>query len=143
VGLYIALIYFAAMFSSQWGAVLVKRWGPIRTSQVALLFPAVEMLMIAATSVPVAALGALLIGVGYGPITPASSEILARTTPPHRYALVFSVKQTGVPAGGALAGLMVPGVLAWAGPVWALAQIAALCLLGALLAETLRGELDA
>ena len=143
VGLYIALIYLAAMFSSQWGAVLIKRWGPIRTSQVALLITAVGMLLIAATSVPAAALGALLIGVGYGPITPASSAILARTTPPERYALVFSVKQTGVPAGGALAGLMVPGVLNAAGPVWAMAQIAALCVLSALLAAWLRRALDA
>ncbi len=143
VGLYIALVYFAAMFSSQWGAMLVRRWGPIRTSQVALLLSAAGVLLLAVPSVPVAALGALLVGVGYGPITPASSDILARTTPPERYALVFSVKQTGVPAGGALAGLMVPGVLNAAGPPWALAQIAALCLLGALLAAALRRELDA
>lgn len=143
VGLYIALIYLAAMFSSQWGAVLVKRWGPIRTSQVSLLITALGMLLIATDSVAAAALGALLVGTGYGPITPASSEILARTTPPERYALVFSVKQTGVPAGGALAGLIVPGMLGFAGPVWAMAQIAILCVLGALLAEALRGELDA
>ena len=143
VGLYIALIYLAAMFSSQWGAVLIKRWGPIRTSQAALLITAVGMLLIAVPSVPAAALGAILVGVGYGPITPASSEILARTTPPERYALVFSVKQTGVPAGGAIAGLLVPSVLIAAGPVWALAQIALLCVLGALLAEVLRHELDA
>jgi MFS family permease len=143
VGLYIALIYLAAMFSSQWGAVLIRRWGPIRTSQVALLITATGTLLIVVPSIAVAVLGALLIGVGYGPITPASSEILARTTAPERYALIFSVKQTGVPVGGALAGLIVPGMLVHAGPVWALAQIAALCALGALLAIVLRGELDA
>jgi MFS family permease len=137
------LIYLAAMASSQWGAVLIKRWGPIRTSQVALLITALGILLIAVASVPVAALGALLVGVGYGPITPASSHLLSRTTPPHRMSLVFSVKQTGVPAGGAIAGLLVPGVLVAAGPVWALAQIALLCVLGALLAEVLRRELDA
>ncbi len=143
VGLYIALVYCAAMFSSQWGAMLCKRWGPIRTSQAALLAAAAGVLLLAVPSLPVAALGALLVGIGYGPITPASSDILARTTPPERYALVFSVKQTGVPAGGALAGLMVPGVLNAAGPAWALAQMALLCLLAAALAARLRGELDA
>jgi MFS family permease len=142
VGIYIALVYLAAMVSSQWGAALVKRWGPIRSSQVCLAFAALGLMLVALPHTGAAGLGALLIGAGYGPITPASSEILARTTPPERYALVFSIKQTGVPVGGALAGLLVPSVLGLAGPVWALALIAALCVLGALLAQALRGELD-
>ena len=142
VGLFVALVYFAAMLSSQWGAALVRRWGPIRTSQIALAISALGLMLVAVPHVAVASVGALLIGAGYGPITPASSEILARSTPPERYALVFSVKQTGVPIGGALAGLLVPTVLGLAGPVGALALIGALCVLGALLAEVLRGELD-
>lgn len=142
VGLFVALVYVAAMLSSQWGAALVRRWGPIRTSQIALAISALGLMLVAVPHVAVASVGALLIGAGYGPITPASSEILARTTPPERYALVFSVKQTGVPIGGALAGLLVPTVLGLVGPVGALALIAALCVLGALLAEVLRGELD-
>ena len=32
VGLYVAAVYLVAMLSSQLGAALVKRWGPIRTS---------------------------------------------------------------------------------------------------------------
>jgi len=35
----------------------------------------------------------LVPGLGYGPITPASSHMLARSTDPHRIALTFSVKQ--------------------------------------------------
>jgi len=91
---------------------------------------------------PVALCGALLLGMGYGPVTPASSEMLARTTPPERYALVFSVKQTGVPLGGALAGLLVPTVLSLAGTKGALGQIALLCVAGVALAELLRRDLD-
>src|SRR5438477_401821 len=53
-------------------------------------------------------LAPLTIGFGYGPITPASSHILARTAPPSRMALTFSIKQTGVPAGAALAGAALP-----------------------------------
>jgi nitrate/nitrite transporter NarK len=68
--------------------------------------------------------------------------VLARTTPPHRYALVFSIKQTGVPAGGALAGALVPVVLAVAGVAWSQTQIAVLCLVGIALAQMLRTELD-
>ena len=56
------------------------------------------------------ALAPLVIGLGYGPITPASSHVLARTAPPSRMALTFSIKQTGVPAGAALAGALLPAL---------------------------------
>jgi len=143
VGVYVAIVYFAAMASSQWGATLVRRWGPIRTSQAALLCCAVGLLLVAMAQPMPALIGALLLGVGYGPITPASSEMLARSTSRERYALVFSVKQTGVPLGGALAGLMVPLTLEAIGARWALAQVAALCMAGIVLAALLRERLDA
>ena len=56
--------------------------------------------------------------------------------------MVFSVKQTGVPVGGVIAGLAVPGLTEAAGPAWALLAIAALCLAGAASGEWLRGALD-
>ncbi len=143
IGIYVAVVYFAAMLSSQWGATLVRRWGPIRTSQAALLASAAGVLLVA-TAQPVAgAVGALLIGLGYGPITPASSEMLARATSPQRYALVFSVKQSGVPLGGVIAALLVPPVLEASSAAWALACIAALCLVALALAAPLRWRLDA
>lgn len=142
VGLYIATVYLAAMVSSQWGAALVERWGPIRTSQVSLGFTAVGVLMVAVPQPMAALLGAVFIGLGYGPITPASSQMLARTTSPERFALVFSLKQTGVPIGGALAGLLVPIGLALGGTAVSLGQIAVLCLVSAALAEALRRTLD-
>ncbi|WP_418320706.1 MFS transporter [Piscinibacter sakaiensis] len=142
VGFYVALVYGAAAVSSQFGAALVRRLGPIRTSQIALLLSALGLLLVAVPSLAAAVAGALLIGLGYGPITPASSDMLARTTPPERTALIFSIKQTGVPAGGALAGLMVPGVLVAFGSTIALAQMALLCLAGIALAQWLRAGLD-
>jgi MFS family permease len=61
-------------------------------------------------------LSALCIGVGYGPITPASSHVLIRTAKPSDLALTFSIKQTGVPAGAAVAGAILPGVArCWVG----------------------------
>ena len=143
VGLYVAAVYGAAMFSSQFGAALVKRWGPIRTSQTALLLGAVGLMLVAVPQLGVAFVGALLIGAGYGPITPASSEILARTTPPERYAIVFSIKQTGVPVGGVIAGLLVPSAIGVAGPVFALALVALICVVGTGLGEVVRRQLDA
>jgi MFS family permease len=142
IGLYVAAVYGVAMLSSQFGAALVKRWGPIRTSQVALVLAAAGVALLGVPHLGAALAGAMLLGAGYGPITPASSEILARTTPPERYAMVFSIKQTGVPVGGVVAGLAVPGLTNAAGPAWALLAIAALCLAGAASGEWLRASLD-
>jgi MFS family permease len=143
VGLYVAAVYLAAMLSSQFGAALVRRWGPIRTSQVALALCAAGVALVGVPSLGVALAGALLLGAGYGPITPASSEILARTTPPDRYAMVFSIKQTGVPVGGVVAGLAVPALTESASASWSLIAIAMLCILGAASGAWLRGALDA
>ena len=142
LGLYIAALYITAMLSSQLGVALVKRWGPIRTSQVALVLCAAGVALLGVPHLAAALAGALLLGAGYGPVTPASSEILARTTPPERYAMVFSVKQTGVPVGGVVAGLVVPGLTEAAGPAWALLAITALCLVAAASGEWLRAALD-
>ncbi len=143
VGVYIAVVYGAAMVSSQWGAALVRRLGPIRTSGLALALCALGLLLVAVPNTACAFVGAILLGAGYGPITPASSEMLARTTPVARLSLVFSVKQTGVPLGGVIAGLVVPAVLTVSNAAWAMVAIAALCVLGLGLGELLRGVLDA
>ena len=84
IGVYVAIVYFAAMLSSQWGAALVRRWGPIRTSQCSLVLAAIGSMLTGSGDVRIATAGAVLLGLGYGPVTPASSDMLARTTPPER-----------------------------------------------------------
>jgi MFS family permease len=143
VGIYIAVLYLSAALSSQFFAALVKRWGPIRSSQVALALCAMGIALVGVPNLGVAFAGAVLLGAGYGPITPASSEVLIRTTPAHRVSFVFSVKQTGVPLGGVIAGLLVPFVLEAAGVAWALAHVGAGCVLSLALAQKIRTRLDA
>jgi len=82
VGFYVAAVYVAAMFSSVLGGTFVKRWGAIRLSQISLGLNAIGLVLCAIPSVVTMALGAFLIGVGYGPVTPASSHLLVKTTPP-------------------------------------------------------------
>ena len=88
------------------------------------------------------AIAQLVIGWGYGPITPASSEVLARTAPPSRMALTFSIKQTGVPAGAALGGAILPAIALMLGWQTALIATALLGIAVAALAQRVRGELD-
>ena len=112
-------------------------------SQVGLVLCALGLALCAVNSVPVIALGAVFIGMGYGPVTPASSHLLALSTPAHRMSLVFSLKQTGVPLGGVLAGAVIPGVLLVTGWQSALLLVALLCVLCAAVSQPLRAELDA
>ena len=142
-GLYVALVYAGAMAASLAAGAAVARFGAIRVSQTGLLLCAAGLGLCAVPSLPAIALGALLIGLGYGPITPASSHLLALTTPAHRLSLVFSVKQTGVPLGGVLAGAGVPGLLLLVDWQGALLVASAANLLCAFAAQPLRQELDA
>ena len=143
IGLYVALAYLASILASLASGAAVGRWGSIRVSQGCLVLCASGLALCALPSVPAIACGAVLVGFGYGPITPASSHLLARTTPPHRMAVVFSIKQTGVPLGGALAGAIVPSLQLLAGWQPALLTVAAVCLACALVAQTLRAGFDA
>jgi MFS family permease len=140
---YIAIAYLGAMAASLASGAVVARLGSIRVSQLSLLVCAAGLGLSAIPSVPALLAGAVLVGLGYGPITPASSHLLARTTPPHRMSLVFSVKQTGVPLGGALAGAIVPGLQLLLGWQEALVAVAAACVLCAVLSQTLRRAFDA
>ncbi len=142
VGFYVSITYAGAMFASLTSGTTVSRFGPIRVSQLGLFICAVGLCLCASAWLPMVALGALLIGLGYGPITPASSQILARTTPPEQMGLVFSIKQTGVPVGAMMAGAIVPSLMLAINWQWSMVMVALACVISALLAQPLRKESD-
>jgi MFS family permease len=142
VGIYVALTYLGAMISSLTSGTSVTRFGPIRVSQLGLILCAMGLCLCAVPWLPATGLGAVLIGLGYGPITPASSQILTRTTPAHQMSLVFSIKQTGVPLGSMLAGAIVPSLMLGIGWQLSLISVALVCLISAILSQPLRHEMD-
>jgi MFS family permease len=142
VGAFVALIYLGAMMSSLASGDLVGRFGAIRVSQVGLMLCAAGLALTAAGVVPLMVASALLIGAGYGPGTPASSQILARTTPSHLMGFMFSLKQTGVPLGGALAGALVPAFVVLWGWRGAAIAVSVACVLMAFLAQATRAGFD-
>lgn len=108
VGYFVTVVYVGSMLGTVTAGGWVARFGPIRVSQVGLILCLVGLSTAASGLLPLVLLGALILGLGYGPATPASSVILARTAPPGMLALTFSIKQTGVPLGTAIAGAAVP-----------------------------------
>lgn len=142
VGLFVGIVYATASLSSLVSGDMVRRWGAIRISQVSLLLCALGLAAAATGTPAMILLAAMLIGLGYGPVTPASSHILVRTTPRHSMGLTFSLKQTGVPLGGMLAGLVLPPLIGGLGWQMAALVVAGLCVAAAIVTQTIREQLD-
>lgn len=142
VGLYTATLYLFAVGSSVLGGGLVRRFGALRTCQVALALTGCG-LAFADLGLAGILVSATAVGLAYGPPTPASSHLLIRVTPAHLRSLVFSLKQTGVPLGGALTGAAAPFLLLRIGLDATILAFAAFCLLIAVALQPWRGELDA
>jgi MFS family permease len=142
VGYYIAATYLGSMLGSAAAGGWVARFGPIRVSQAGLVLAFVGLAMAASAWPPLVMAGGFVVGLGYGPTTPASSAILVRAAPPSSFSLVFSIKQTGVPAGGALAGALVPALILAAGWQWGAVAIGASCLALAIAIGATRARYD-
>jgi len=110
IGYFSSLSTLASMLFLMIGGPFLARIGPLRLLQGGLLLTGLATLLVTTAVWPVVLLAALLSGMGYGPIPPATSDILARHTPPERRGLAFSLKQAGVPIGQAIGALIVPVV---------------------------------
>jgi len=121
VGLVTALIYASSVPAALFSGRIIAQFGAIRVSQLCLLFSSSGMAMMATGNPWIIALGALIIGIGYGAVTPASSTVLVEKVPGGMRSLIFSIKQTGVPIGGAVAGALVPFLIVSTG--WQMAAI--------------------
>jgi MFS family permease len=108
VGIFVSLIYLGACLSSLASGFVIDRYGPIFVSAVCLAFCSSGLFIITSGYFSMMVMGAIVIGLGYGPVTPASSFLLVKTTPSKIISTIFSIKQTGVPIGGAIAGIFVP-----------------------------------
>ena len=148
IGVFVGIIYVGSMAGSLAAGGFVERFGAIRVSQTCVLLCAASLAAVCAGAAPpsslvvLLALAPLALGLGYGPITPASSHVLVRTAPPSRMALTFSIKQTGVPAGAAVAGALLPGLALAQGWRATYLAIAALGIVIVIAAEPTRAQLD-
>jgi len=113
VGQWVGFSYMIAMFAGLASGTLVGRHGPVRVLQVAVVFVALGLVVGAGPHVVLLLACGALLGAAHGLVNPATSALLAATAPPRIRSMIFSIKQTGVPVGGALAGLLVPVLLLW------------------------------
>jgi MFS family permease len=137
-----SLTSFGTVLFLLFGGPLLVRFGPVRTLQLGSACAVAAMLVAATGWWPALIAAALLLGLAYGPTPPAGSRILAATAPPQHRTLIFSIKQAGAPAGGALAGLIIaPFAVRYGWPAALLLAIVA-CLLSAAAIAPLRRMMD-
>ncbi|MGE0768692.1 MAG: MFS transporter [Hyphomicrobiaceae bacterium] len=124
------------------GGPLLERHGPLRTLQLGLVLIALGLACLVQPVVWVGLVGALLVGLGAAPNTPAGSQILQRTAPAGHRTLIFSIKQAGVPLGGAFAGLLVAPLLGVFGFIGAILAVISAVIFCAVLVQVFRRPLD-
>ncbi len=138
-GFYVGLVYVGAIASSSFTASLITRCGPLRTSFVCVIAGGVGLALFALSNVIAALVATVLVGLAYGPLTPASSHVLARYRTQGGMNFLVSVRQTSVPIGGVLAGLVAPPLVMGHGWATACALIGlATAASGALLGAALK-----
>ena len=137
-----AISAFGTMLFLAGGSPLLVRFGPVRLLQMGTILAALALGLALTGWWPAMLAAALLIGVGYGPSPPAGSDILQRHSPVGQRALIFSIKQSAVPLGGAFVGLLVPPLAVLYG--WRLGLTAAAVIAAAttLLVQPFREALD-
>lgn len=141
LGVYIGMTAMTSLIVQTGCGSIIVRFGALRMSQFALVMMALGLAFGAPGLIALFALSAVTIG-GSAFSTPASSHLLGRYSPPKHAPLVFSIKQTAVPAGLLLAGILGPLLTELFDWHSTLVIIAASCVVYALMLEPLRREFD-
>ncbi len=137
IGIYFALTAAASLVAQLGCGSFIVRHGAMRMSQLSLVMVAAGTAL-AALGTPLAlVLSAIICGGGGAVSTPASSHLLSRVSSPQYLPLVFSIKQTAVPAGLLLAGALGPLLTEWKDWRFTMLLSAAACIVFALMLQPL------
>jgi len=142
VGIFTAIIYVVAAILALFAAGPIVRLGAVRVCQFALLMAAIGLAFNALALVAATVIAVIFIGAAQGPINPASAHVLAQRVPREWFGIVFSIKQTGVPIGFALAGVIFPFLMGHFGWRGASLVAAAMAVVAILIVELLRSRID-
>lgn len=137
VGVYFGLTAAASLVAQLGCGSFIVRYGAMRMSQISTVMVAVGTAMAALGTPLMLILSAIICGSGGAISTPASSHLLARVSPPRYMPLVFSIKQTAVPAGLLLAGAFGPLLTEWKDWRFTMLLSAAACMVFAVMLQPL------
>src|SRR6185436_7851412 len=113
IGIYFGLTAASSLIAQLGCGSFIVRHGAMRMSQISLVMVAGGTALAALGTPLTLILSALICGSGGAVSTPASSHLLSRVSSPQYLPLVFSLKQTAVPAGLLLVGAFGPVLTEW------------------------------
>lgn len=142
VGYQISVVSMGMLTTLAWFGSLSRKLGGCRANQIGHGLVASGLLVMMLPSRVALIAGSLAMGLGYGLLTPSSSHLLMRFTPPERRNMLFSIQQSGVPLGGICAALIAPAVAVAFGWRWSLAVNAAGVLAVVVVMQTQRRAWD-
>jgi MFS family permease len=126
IAFYPIVVYVTAFLISFHIPELLFRMGGMGLSLASLTIGGAGLLLLLPPYAAAAASASVAIGCGTAAMNPASSQILGPRTTARTAGLVMSIKQTGVPLGGMMAGVLVPILTSRLGWRIAAAELAAI-----------------
>ena len=142
IGIYFSLTAAASLVAQLGCGSFIVRHGALRMSQISLVMMAAGTALMAFGTPLMLVLSAIICGAGGAVATPASSHLLSRVSSPRYMPLVFSIKQTAVPAGLLVAGLLGPLVTEWTNWRVTMMLCAAACAVFAVMLQPVRKTFD-
>jgi MFS family permease len=127
------VLFGVGALSSLVAGWLIRRVGDLQLAALCTLCVALAMLCLASDALGLGAArwslwpAVLLLGLAFGPETPASASVLSRVTPLARRPWVFSIRQTGNQIGAMAGSLTLPLLLVYH-PAWPFALVAGLAI---------------
>lgn len=141
IALFTTGCFAVGMVGAFWGGGLIARFGSFGVAALCMA-AVVASMALTATGSPWALLaGGLVLGLAFGPETPASSALLGRLARPEQHPVIFSVRQTGNQIGAMIGSLALPW-LALVAPSAGYAAIIAIALAAAVVFLLLRPAYD-
>ena len=108
IAFYPTVVYVTAFLFSFRVPELLVRLGGMGLSLACIAISAAGILFLLPPYAAAAALAAIAIGCATGAMNPASAQVLGPRTSARTAGFVMSIKQTGVPFGGVVAGALIP-----------------------------------
>lgn len=142
IGPFTAIAYGSGLLGGLLTGAFCDRYGAIRVGQSTMILAFAGVALLAIAHPFAGLLSAIVLGVSYGPVNPFSTHILARVVPEAHRPFFLSIKQSAQPAGTAIAGLLLPFLVALYD--WRVAMLATgvVALLIAFAVQPLRNRID-
>jgi MFS family permease len=111
IGYYPFFMYVSALAATFAAARFLHGVGPMKVALASVAVSALGLPLMLGGATSLLIVGALVIGAGYGPVVPTTSQVLSAGADARYANLIFSLKQTGAPLGGLLAGFLMPPMI--------------------------------